>query len=354
MCINHSTAPEMSSPTARLDFLAKTSIDGRMDDRSFPTLIAIYLDACRAEGKSPRTVVAYGETLRQYLELARQYDLPLRVDAVTPTDVYRFIAAVRARNVSDATQHRRHRELKHFFSWLKRMEVVSENPFQKVPLIRLEQKIVQPLTIDDLGRLLAALDPATPLGTRDRALTLFLLDTGVRASEAVNFDFTDIDFANGRARVLHGKGRKQRVIAFGPAVTDALLRYLDHRGEQDGPLFLTRQGLRMRATGLIVLYQRLGALAGVNHVHPHRFRHTFATMAIRAAAREIDVQHLLGHSTSAMVRRYTRTYDSENAALAHATFSPVAQLRRHEYGTASPDFSKAFQPAYSLKFPCSF
>ena len=82
----------------------------------------------------------------------------------------------------------------------------------------------------------------------------------------------------------------------------------------------------MRAQGLVVVYRRLGLRAGVVGVHPHRFRHTFATMAIRAAAREIDVQHLLGHSTSAMVRRYTRTYDAEQAALAHSRFSPVGQL----------------------------
>ena len=77
---------------------------------------------------------------------------------------------------------------------------------------------------------------------------------------------------------------------------------------------------------LIVLYARLSRRAGVSHVHPHRFRHTFATMAIRSAAREIDVQHLLGHSTSSMVRRYTRTYDAELAAEAHASFSPAAQI----------------------------
>ena len=82
----------------------------------------------------------------------------------------------------------------------------------------------------------------------------------------------------------------------------------------------------MKSQGLIVIYQRLSQVTGIPNIHPHRFRHTFATMAIRAAAREIDVQHLLGHSTSAMVRRYTRTYDAELAAAAHASWSPAARL----------------------------
>ncbi|MCC7104146.1 MAG: tyrosine-type recombinase/integrase, partial [Chloroflexi bacterium] len=206
------------------------------------------------------------------------------------------------------------------------MEIVTENPFQKVPLVRLEQQIIRPITVEEVRKMLAVLDPSTLLGARDRAMTLFLLDTGVRAGELCAMNLEDVDLEQGRARVLHGKGRKQRVIAFGPPVTVGLEGYLGFRGRQPGALFQTKQGRPLAPQRLIVLYDRLSRKAGVSHIHPHRFRHSFATMAIRSAAREIDVQHLLGHSTSAMVRRYTRTYDAENAALAHASFSPAAQL----------------------------
>lgn len=295
-------------------------------DLRFETLIPVYLSACESEGKTAKTLGAYRESLQMYLRLAKEESLPLAVDEVSPTDVYRYLAAVRRRGGCDSTQHRRHREVKHFFSWLKRMDLVPDNPFQKAPLIRLEQKIVQPFEPADIARLLAACAADTFLDVRNRAITLFLLDTGVRASELTGLDFDDVEPGSGRARVLHGKGRKQRVVAFGPVVSDALRAYVAFRGNDPGPFFQTRLGGRMRAQGLIVIYQRLGPLAGVAHVHPHRFRHTFATMAIRAGAREIDVQHLLGHSTSAMVRRYTRTYDAENAARAHASFSSVGQL----------------------------
>ena len=295
-------------------------------DLSLERLMTLYLTACEAEGKSPSTLTAYRESLRMYLTIAAAEGLPLLADEVAAADVYRYLACVRQRHVSDATQHRRHREMKHFFSWLKRMEIVSENPFQKVPLIRLEQKIIQPLEHAEIERLLNACRPETLLGARDRAITLFLLDTGVRASELTSLDLVDVDDEAGRARILHAKGKKQRVVAFGPEVAVALRGYLSFRGGRPGPLFQTRTGGRMRPQGLIVIYQRLGVKAEVPRVHPHLFRHSFATMAIRGAAREIDVQHLLGHSTSAMVRRYTRTYDAENAAVAHAAFSPVGQL----------------------------
>ena len=83
----------------------------------------------------------------------------------------------------------------------------------------------------------------------------------------------------------------------------------------------------MQPNGLKQLLRRLGKEAGLTKVHAHRFRHTFATWAIRAHAREIDVQALLGHSSLAMVQRYSRTYSSEQAVAAHAAFSPVAQLQ---------------------------
>ena len=76
-----------------------------------------------------------------------------------------------------------------------------------------------------------------------------------------------------------------------------------------------------------VMFTRHGLKAGVSQVNPHRFRHTFATWAIRVNARELDVQYLLGHSSPMMVRRYSATYDSEQAAAAHATFSPAMQLK---------------------------
>ena len=82
------------------------------------------------------------------------------------------------------------------------------------------------------------------------------------------------------------------------------------------------------------MLRRLAERAGVPHVHPHKFRHTFATWAIEAEAREIDVQFLLGHSTPAMVRRYAATYNAEKAARAHARWSPGDRLSVQLGGTA--------------------
>jgi len=108
---------------------------------------------------------------------------------------------------------------------------------------------------------------------------------------------------------------------------EAIRNYLVHfRGTEAGLLFLTCRGMPLRTNAARTIFRDLSHKAGVDDVHPHRFPHTFATWAIELHAREIDVQYLLGHSTPAMVRRYTTTYNAEKAARAHAMFSPADHL----------------------------
>jgi integrase len=160
-----------------------------------------------------------------------------------------------------------------------------------------------------------------------RAMIFFLLDTGVRSSELISIRLADVFFEQHRVRVLQGKGKKQRWTAISDVALEALDAYLESfRGRRDGLLIQTVDGRPLKNHHMNVMFSRFGFDAGVEHVNPHRFRHTFATWAIRASARELDVQYLLGHSSPMMVRRYSATYDSEQAAAAHAAFSPASQL----------------------------
>jgi integrase/recombinase XerC len=105
------------------------------------------------------------------------------------------------------------------------------------------------------------------------------------------------------------------------------------RGREAGPLFLASTGhadllpgVALQPNGLKQLLRRLGAKTGIARVYAHRFRHTFATWAIQHDARELDVQYLLGHASSDMVRRYSSSYRSEQAATRHVRFSPADQM----------------------------
>ena len=96
--------------------------------------------------------------------------MPDSVAAFGPAHVYLFMGWVRDRGVSAGTQHRRQREAKAFFSWCRRMDYVEENPFMRVPMVRREQKVVQPFAKDDVMTLLAACNPKTYVGSRTRVL----------------------------------------------------------------------------------------------------------------------------------------------------------------------------------------
>ena len=111
--------------------------------------------------------------------------------------------------MSAGTQHRRQREVKAFFSWCRRMDYVEENPFMRVPMVRREQKVVQPFTKEDVTTLLAACDPKTYVGSRMRAMILFLLDTGVRSSELVSIELCDVLFEEAECVSSMARGRKQ-------------------------------------------------------------------------------------------------------------------------------------------------
>ena len=165
--------------------------------------------------------------------------------------------------MSAGTQHRRQREVKAFFSWCRRMDYVEENPFMRVPMVRREQKVVQPFSKEDVTTLLAACNPKTYVGSRMRAMILFLLDTGVRSSELVSIELCDVLFEEGRVRVLNGKGRKQRWTAISEVALAALRTYLeDFRGWSEGHLFQTVDGRPLRNHHMNVMFTRHGVRAG--------------------------------------------------------------------------------------------
>jgi site-specific recombinase XerD len=299
-------------------------------ERDLASLIDLYLLRCEVEGKSPNTVKAYSWTLHRFLDVARDEGFAGPVDQITPAHLYSYLG--RFSCLSAESRHRYHREVAFFFSWLESMGYVERSAFAQIKKVKLPQRIIQPFSQDDVHKLLNLCE-CSPIGKRDLAMILVMLDTGVRVSELVSLKLDDVNLDLGRIRVLHGKGNKQRIVAFGQECRTGLLSYLEVRGDDCGPLFVAanqhrqlRVGVGLKTNGVKQMLRRLGRSAGLSKVHAHRFRHTFATWAIEQHARELDVQYLLGHSTPDMVRRYSATYNSEQAARAHAFFSPANQL----------------------------
>ena len=296
-------------------------------------LIALYLARCRIEGLSPRTQRAYSETLARFQRSVAAQGVPDEAAAVETATVIRYCETFQARR--PATRHRYFREVRCFFNWCVAAGFLEHTPFRGLRNVRVPSEVVQPFPPAELARLLAACDPATAVGRRDAAVMLLFLDTGIRCAELSALDLADCDLPRGRLLIRHGKGNKQRVVPFARRCRAALEAYLAVRGRTPGPLLWAvtgprqlRPGVRLQPNGLKQLLRRRGRAAHVPRCHAHRFRHTFATWAIQQDARELDVQHLLGHAGPEMVRRYTASYRAEDAARRHARFSPADQMLR--------------------------
>jgi site-specific recombinase XerC len=297
-----------------------------LDDHSLGHAIELYLTACRVEGKQPNTVVAYRETLMMFLGVAQEMGFAGDVRAITTEHIYQWLGWVKDREVTDETLHRRHREAKFVFVWLQRIRVIDANPFDPIKNVQIPKKVVEPIKPEHIRKLLNASFPNEFLAARNRAIIMLFLDTGIRLNELISLQLDDLDIETQRLRILNGKMKKQRVVGVGDAALEYLKCYLEVRGDEPGQLFLSKHGRAIRPNSIRVMLRRLAERAGVPHVHPHKFRHTFATWAIESEAREIDVQFLLGHSTPVMVRRYASSYNAEKAARAHAKWSPGDKL----------------------------
>lgn len=165
-----------------------------------------------------------------------------------------------------------------------------------------------------------------PTARRDRALILFLLDTGLRASEVARLHVDDVDLTTGAVIVApHNSARKSRprTVYLGNTARKALWRYITARSPSGpGPLFSTHDGKSVGRCGIRFICRRLGEKAGISHCYPHRFRHTFALNFLRNGGDIFSLQRLLGHTSLDMVRRYLRLVQ-DDVADAHRRASPA-------------------------------
>jgi len=220
------------------------------------------------------------------------------------------------------------------FGFLVTEEVISTSPMERIPRPDKgapgKSSRIQPFTQDQVQALLrAARRSRHP--KRDEAILIFLLDTGIRASELCNLRMSDLDERR-RSCTVRGKGDKERTIHIGRAASKALWRYFSEtpRG-QDGYVFLGDRGKSanepLTRSGLLQLIHRLGAAAGIHSVRcsPHTFRHYFAVEFLRGGGNVFSLQQLLGHNDLDMTNRYVKLAqaDLENQ---HRQFSPGDRL----------------------------
>jgi site-specific recombinase XerD len=256
------------------------------------------------------TVGAYLSDVRQLAGFCAQFGID-GPDEVQPLVLRRWLGALAAESYARTSLARKTAAVRTFFGFLQQRGVIGIDPALQLSTPKVGRRLPKGLRRDQVAALLAAPDPATPIGLRDRAALELLYASGARVSEVASLDVEAVDLAGATAR-LFGKGSKERIVPLGEPACIAIERWLSDGRPAMVPvaspppaLFLTRRGTRVTDHDLRAVVRAAAATAGLGTVTPHMLRHSYATHLLEGGADLRSVQELLGHVALSTTQIYT-------------------------------------------------
>lgn len=264
-------------------------------------------------GASPHTLSAYGRDLAQYREFLEARGRA-EVENVRREDVTAFVATLRARGLAPSSVERKVAAIKGLHKFLVREGVTQNHPTGRLPLPKVPERLPDVVSIDDCERLLSQPFPEGPLGLRDRAALETLYGCGLRVSELIGLDTGDVDLPEGFVRVF-GKGSKERLVPIAGMAAHALSAYLTQGrpflrasrslAAAEDAVFLNARGGRLSRQAVHRMVRAYGARVGLEALHPHTLRHSFATHLLEGGADLRALQEMLGHADISTTQVYT-------------------------------------------------
>jgi integrase/recombinase XerC len=239
-------------------------------------------------------------------------DLNRMLLTVETDHVRTLMGELRDHNYCKSTVARKLATLRSFYKFLVRRGYLTNNPVAPIRTPKQDKRLPKCLEEDQIEKLLANPDTTTLLGARDRAMLEVLYSTGMRVSELIALDITDVDLTSNVVRVA-GKGKKRRVIPLGPGAVQTILHFLDLRRTDPRStsfdteaLFINKHGQRLSTRSVRRKLDKYLLEAGLDlSVSPHTLRHSFATHMLRRGADLRSVQEMLGHQSLSTTQIYT-------------------------------------------------
>jgi integrase/recombinase XerC len=265
-----------------------------------------FLDERRRENVSPHTLRNYGMDLAQFAD-----HFPAPPDRWTVLVLRGWLAGLHTAGLSPVTIRRKIAALRSFFQYLLKRGQVDFNPAKLLRTPKAPKTLPRVMSEDAANDLIDQVGGGRiekPFPERDRALFEILYGCGIRISELCGLDLPDLDLSE-NWMLVRGKGRKERQVPMGASATAALVRYLAVRHPQpdERAVFLNYRGRRLTdrgARGIVNFYARM--IAHDPSIHPHSFRHAYATHLLTDGADLRAIQELLGHAQLSTTQKYTQ------------------------------------------------
>ena len=258
--------------------------------------------------KSENTVLSYNRDLTKFIKYLRTNKIT-SLDKVEEKDLEKYIKELNDNGFKSATVSRNIASLKAFFHYLNNEGVLSNDPTKSLKSPKIEKKIPEILTTDEVFALLEQPSGDSPKEIRDKAMLELLYATGIRVSELINLEASDVNLKT--SSILCRDGSKSRTIPYGKKAKDALTRYLEGAREaivdnkESTILFANCSGQKMSRQGFWKLLKHYAKKAGIeSDITPHTLRHSFAAHLVENGADLRSVQEMLGHSDISTTQIY--------------------------------------------------
>ncbi len=227
-------------------------------------------------------------------------------------NIQEFLAYIHDQGLSANSQARIISSIKAFYKYLILEDLVSLNPSALLESPKIGRKLPDTLSVEDINSLIDAIDRSKPEGERNVAILEVLYGCGLRVSELINLNISEIYWDEGFIRVI-GKGSKQRLVPLGSIAKKHLKIYISDirtkikvKSDSEDILFLNRRGSKLSRVMIFTIIKNLAELAGIKkNISPHTLRHSFATHLVEGGADLRAVQEMLGHESITTTEIYT-------------------------------------------------
>lgn len=265
---------------------------------------------------SDNTIISYQKDITNYLNYLKKNNLNYKnIDSNIVRNYLKYLDYAKLKN---STIARRISALRTFYNYLLSQNIVSINLFNSIRNPKIEKKLPNYLSYEELAKILDNIDTSTLTGLRNRLLIELFYATGCRVSEMINIKIKDINLTNNSIRIM-GKGSKERIVYFGDYAREYLDKYL---AKIDFEYLFTHNNDKLSIHDIeYIIKDLVKNLSLKTHVTPHTLRHTFATHLLNNGADIKTVQELLGHSSLNTTGIYTHVSNERIKDVYHKTFN---------------------------------